>query len=90
MIQSLQRYEYTIWACWFFFCFHSNSVNFLAFIKVTLPIGLLFRSFSISFVIVKEMQMTKVIQRNRYYHSDLVLIQHFFSNRCLEFPCELE
>jgi hypothetical protein len=54
-------------------------------VKVTLPVGLLCGSFSISFLIVKEIWMEKITQGNRYYHLELASIRHFFSCRCLSF-----
>lgn len=66
---------------------HYNSANFVAFgfayVKVTLPVGLLSESFYISFLIVKEISMEMVTQRNRYYHLELALIRLFSSCRCL-------
>lgn len=85
MIYSLQKYEYTIWAYQLFFCFVKNLVNFVAFVKVTFPVGLLSGSCSFSFLIVKEVQTTKVTQRNRYYQLELDSIRHFFSYRCVSF-----
>ena len=54
----------------------------LAYVKVTLPVGLLFGSFFFNFWSVKETEMKGVNLRSRYYQLELVLIQHSFNCRC--------
>lgn len=46
-------------------------------------VGLLLEGFSISFLIVEVTVIKNVIQRSKYYHSELALIPHIFNCRCL-------
>lgn len=66
-----------IWFCCFCSCMY--------YLKVILLVGLLSASFFISFQVVKRIMTKEAPQRSKYCHWELVLIQPFFSCRCLGF-----